>query len=264
MITATSLKKSDIQEEQSVLLKKKTFGLHREFLNENVAGDTVAIEDGFDDLVIYDTVADICNDRIPVLKLLFDLVAPHIKKNYKKASLSKFLEFSWVLVRLRLGLLEEDLADRLNVTQSCVSKIFNLWVPVMAECSKHFIVWPERETLQKTMPECFRKSFGTSVVVVIGCFEVTAPTPSGLLAKAQTYSHYKKNTTAKFLFGVAPQCTVSYISPAWGTEHPTSSSLSILKHSWINFSQVTLSLLTVVLILAGLLVKSWHVSLHIH
>ncbi|KAK3918520.1 Ribosomal RNA small subunit methyltransferase G [Frankliniella fusca] len=66
------------------------------------------------------------------------------------------------------------------------------------------------------MPECFLKAFGRSVAVLIDCFEVRGPTPSGLLAKAQTYSHYKKNSTVKLLIGITPQGTVSYISEAWG------------------------------------------------
>lgn len=153
-----------------------------------------------------------------VLKVLFEFVSPHIKKNYNhgKVTITKFQEFSCTLVRLRLGLLEEDIADRLGVTQPCVSKILDLWIPVMAQCFVNFIVWPDRETLQKTMPECFISAFGRNVAVVIDCFEVKSANPSGLLAKAQSFSHYKKNPTVKFLIGITPQGTVSYISPAWG------------------------------------------------
>ena len=121
-----------------------------------------------------------------------------------------------MLARLRLGLLEEDIADRLRVSQSCVSKFFNMWIPVMAQCLKHLVIWPDRETLRKTMPDAFLDAFGRSVAVIIDCFEVHVQTPSALLAKAQVYSHYKSGTTIKFLIGITPQGTISYVSHGWG------------------------------------------------
>ena len=47
---------------------------------------------------------------------------------------------------------------------------------------KPLIMWPEREIVRKTMPECFRAEFGEKVVVVIDCFEVFIERPSNLLA----------------------------------------------------------------------------------
>ncbi|XP_034232829.1 uncharacterized protein LOC117640434 [Thrips palmi] len=153
-----------------------------------------------------------------ILILIFDLIAPHIKKNYNSSQVvtTKFQEFAAVLARLRLGLLEEDIADRLRVTQGTVSKFFNMWIPVMAQCLSGLIVWPDRVTLRKTMPQCFQDQFGKSVAVVVDCFEVFCETPSGLLAKAQIYSQYKHHSTVKFLLGITPQGTISYISKAFG------------------------------------------------
>ena len=40
--------------------------------------------------------------------------------------------------------------------------------------------------------------------------------PTNLLARAQTYSSYKHHNTVKYLIGITPQGTVSYISDGWG------------------------------------------------
>ena len=40
--------------------------------------------------------------------------------------------------------------------------------------------------------------------------------PTNLLARAQTYSQYKHHNTVKYLIGITPQGSVSYISDGWG------------------------------------------------
>ena len=66
------------------------------------------------------------------------------------------------------------------------------------------------------MPMQCRKSFGTKCAVLIDCFEVFIDRPSNLKARAETWSSYKHHNTIKFLIGITPQGTVSYISRAWG------------------------------------------------
>ena len=82
--------------------------------------------------------------------------------------------------------------------------------------SMAFLVkWPQREELKLTLPACFRETF-SSCAVIIDCFEVFIDRPSCLLARAKTWSSYKHHNTAKFLIGITPQGTVSFISEGWG------------------------------------------------
>ena len=78
------------------------------------------------------------------------------------------------------------------------------------------VLWPDREDLRRTMPDCFKVSFSDHVAVIIDCFEVFIERPSNLLARAVTWSTYKHHNTAKFLIGITPQGVVSFISDAWG------------------------------------------------
>ena len=85
--------------------------------------------------------------------------------------------------------------------------------------------WPKRPDLMKTMPSDFRKLCFNhrlfSCVLIIDCFEVFIERPASLLAKAQTYSNYKKHNTI-FLIGITPQGSLAYISKGEEEEYQMS------------------------------------------
>ena len=51
---------------------------------------------------------------------------------------------------------------------------------------------------------------------IIDCFEIFSERPSDLMARAQTYSHYKHHNMGKFLIGISPQGVISFVSKGWG------------------------------------------------
>ena len=148
-----------------------------------------------------------------VLKAVFNLACPEEEHATK---LTQFQEFVLTLMKLRLNSSSQDLAYRFNVSFPTVSRILLKWLTVLDVASKPLILWPDRESLRKTMPESFSASFGNKVAVVIDCFECFIERPSSLLARACTWSQYKHHNTVKFLIGIAPQGVISYISDAWG------------------------------------------------
>ena len=89
--------------------------------------------------------------NIRVLKAVFGLVSKAVCSS-DTAKLSPFQEFIATLVKLHLSSLVQDLAYRLNAT---VSRIFLKWMTVMDRCLCSLILWPDRDSLSKTMPECF-------------------------------------------------------------------------------------------------------------
>ena len=80
---------------------------------------------------------------------------------------------------------------------------------------QRLIPWPDREALQKSMPECFQVSFGKKVAVIIDCFEIFTERPSNLEARSYTWSSYKHHNTVKVLLGTTPQGVVSFVSDTW-------------------------------------------------
>ena len=124
-------------------------------------------------------------------------------------------EFFLTLTKLRLGLLHKDISYRMNLTESLVSKIFHKWIDLMYCELRQMITWPDRETLRKNLPACFRRHY-VNVVSIIDCFEIFIERPSSLEARAATYSQYKKHNTVKFLIGVSPTGSISFVSKGWG------------------------------------------------
>lgn len=146
---------------------------------------------------------------------VFDLLEPHITHTVR-CRVTKFQKMMIVLMKLRLNLSLQDLAYRFDVSKATVSRIFSSVVHVMYVRMGGFILWPERDELRRTMPMEFRKYFGLKVAIIIDCFEIFIERPSNLLARAQTWSSYKHHNTVKYLIGVTPQGSVSFLSKAWG------------------------------------------------
>ena len=74
-------------------------------------------------------------------------------------------KFLLVFMRLRLGLLEQDLAQRFCVSVSTVSRVLITWYNVLDGILKHLIVWPSRDVIATSMPDCFKKFPNTRMII---------------------------------------------------------------------------------------------------
>ena len=133
------------------------------------------------------------------------------KKRGPKRSITPEHEFFLVLVRLRCGLLENDIAYRAGISVSHFSRIFITWVDFLHSRFRAFPIWASRETIDKTMPECFKASYPTTRVI-IDASEIFIEMPSSLRAQSESYSNYKHHNTAKGLIGVAPSGAITFVS----------------------------------------------------
>ena len=150
-----------------------------------------------------------------VLMALFNLVSAAIPEG-GAAKLTKFDYFILTLMKLRLNASNYDLAFRFGVSESTVSRVFTKWIEAMDIRLSFLITWPDRESIRKTMPFCFRPHYGLRVTSIIDCFEIFIEKPSDLLAKSCTWSQYKHYNTAKYLISITPQGVISFISNGWG------------------------------------------------
>jgi hypothetical protein len=73
-------------------------------------------------------------------------------------------EFLMVLMRLKLGLLIQNLARRFNISISTCSKIFNEWLDLMYEHLDFRVAWPERNALKKICQTALNE--GTQIVTL--------------------------------------------------------------------------------------------------
>ena len=123
-------------------------------------------------------------------------------------------EFFTVLVRLQLDLFSQVLASRLDIAIGTMANIFQKWLDVMF-VRLRFHSWPSRETLKNNMPLAFQQLY-PNCRVIIDYSEIFFETPSRFDARAKTYSNYKKHITVKFLIGITPCGTISFLSHCWG------------------------------------------------
>ena len=111
------------------------------------------------------------------------------------------------LVRLKLGLLEKDLAHRFrfSISQTLVSIIFNTWLNLFHIHFSSLKFWPTRETVQKYLPVQFAQSIYRNTRIILDATELFIEKPSDLSLQSVTWSNYKShNTGLKGFIGILP------------------------------------------------------------
>eukprot|EP00112_Aurelia_sp_Birch-Aquarium-sp1_P002531 Seg128.5 transcript_id=Seg128.5/GoldUCD/mRNA.D3Y31 product="Protein ALP1-like" protein_id=Seg128.5/GoldUCD/D3Y31 len=127
----------------------------------------------------------------------------------RKLSLEQ--EFLMTLMKLRLGLLNDDLAWRFDVSASLTCQIFFTWVRLISLDPSFMIKWPSRLDIRRNLPDIFKKYF-PNCVCIIDCTELFIETPSSLDVQAVMWSEYKHHCTVKLLIGITPNGAISYLS----------------------------------------------------
>jgi hypothetical protein len=89
----------------------------------------------------------------------------NINKPGKKRSLRTIDEFFMVCMWLRLGTLQEQLADMFFTSVPTVSRVITTWVNFMYDHMTSLIAWPTREQILINLPKSFRAHPNTRTVV---------------------------------------------------------------------------------------------------
>ena len=164
---------------------------------------------------------------------LHDYIAPFVKRGWKGVSrvvskvrraiircqrgpcrkLESRDEFLLTLMRLKLGLLHNDLAKRFKVFKTLSGQIFNCWLRAMARVLRSMVYIPNKGVISATTPKRFNEI--RSRHSIIDCSELFMETPQDHELQAITWSTYKHHNTLKFLIAVAPNSSIIYISPAY-------------------------------------------------
>ena len=98
-------------------------------------------------------------------------------------------------MKLRLGLMNEHLADRFGISSYLASCVFNTWIKVLAKSLRGMIYYPDKISARANLPDCFKNSY-PNLRCTIDCTEFFIEKPRELLLQAVTWSDYKKHNTA--------------------------------------------------------------------
>ena len=103
---------------------------------------------------------------------------------------SNFQEFIMVIVQLRLGLLNQDLAYRFKASENTVSLILRTWIRFLRIELEPLICLAPREVQRQHMPPIF-KLHSPKTALIIHCTEFKMERPSSLDNQSACYSQYK-------------------------------------------------------------------------
>jgi len=148
-------------------------------------------------------------------------------------------EFFLVLVKLKTGRMNQDLAFNFGISVGLLSELFTTFLYFLSSELKALFEMVDCGAVTDGIPSVYQNV--SQLRVVLDCTELMLQKPSDLQERKETFSNYKHNETVKFLVGMSPQLYLNYISKAWGgrasDKHITLHSESLL-HGLPSGSQV--------------------------
>ena len=91
----------------------------------------------------------------------------------KNKNLSHKDEMLLTLMRLRLAVLNEDLADRFGISPTICSNTFTTWIKLTSKVlGDALVVWLPRESIRDNLPDIFIKADHQKCRIIIDCAEV--------------------------------------------------------------------------------------------
>ena len=118
-----------------------------------------------------------------------------LRQTMQACKLSLFDQFYLVLQKLRVGTLNQVLADNFNISQTTGSIVFISWNNFPYLMLGSICIWPSQAKIKKHMPTCF-KSLYTDCRAVIDASEIKR--------WDEIYSSYKTHTTYKGNVVISP------------------------------------------------------------
>ena len=116
-------------------------------------------------------------------------------------------------MKIRLGLLNENIADRSKVSRTLISQIFSTWVRATAKVLSCMIkVW-DLDTVNTLKPKKFKSQKLQSIADATKIFIQTPK--NHLCMQRLTWSNYKHHNTLKVLVVIAPSSGIMLISLAY-------------------------------------------------
>ena len=119
-----------------------------------------------------------------------------------------------MLYKLRHNPMNQDLAVRFCVSETCVANVFRTILSAVHQVlgALHAEVGiPSVPKNQTSIPACFGQFQGTKII--LDCTEIECDVPrQDMTEQRQSFSHYKQRHTYKALVGVAPNGTITFVS----------------------------------------------------
>lgn len=120
-----------------------------------------------------------------------------------------------VLRKLKLNGSFDILGHVFHISVSQAAKIFRKHLPFLSDHLQELIVWPSSNSIKKTLPVGFRKSF-RKVETIGDCLEIEIQKPTSAFAQALKWSSYKSANTIKYFVSITPNGIYNFCSKGYG------------------------------------------------
>lgn len=149
--------------------------------------------------------------KLSVFNILLSMI-PGIHSN---CTLSKENMLLLFLMKMKLGITFAAIGVIFECHRTTVSASFKFILYHLYEKTKEWIFWPQKSTIQRTMPNSFKKHF-ENCSCIIDCTEVSCERPRSVRQRILMFSHYKNAFTIKFLVAITPSGFICFISKCYG------------------------------------------------
>lgn len=217
IINSALIARIEALESENKCLKKSisTFSSKRcPFRVEDIAHDDRLIQfyTGFSSYDIFLAFYEFLGPAVD--KLRYWGSKPGNRQRHKSTKLSPLNQLFLLLIKLKLNLLETDLAYRFSISTSLVSQYIITWVCFVYQHLQEVDWMPSVQQVAGTLPHAFREKYPTTFAIIDGS-ELFIETPSDLHLQSSTWSSYKHHNTAKFLVACTPNGAICFISPLY-------------------------------------------------
>lgn len=160
---------------------------------------------------------------------IFHVIVSNVKKLCNKAKNESFRNFKannknklsveekvmLTFIKLKQNISFAFLATLFNCysVKTC-RRIFVNMINILRACFKDCIPWPSKQEILQNIPNCFLPF--PDIRIILDCTEILLQKPKSVCCQAITYSNYKSNYTLKFMTGVTPAGTISFVSRCYG------------------------------------------------
>ena len=210
-----TVRESDLMEKvsslQSVIVEKERMIAEQKFRLERIKNDDSQVS-FYTRFQSYKALLAFFTFLGPAAECLcYSNVTVETKKKRRNLSIPPIEELFMTFIRLRLGLMEQDIVYRFSLSQSTVSRIITNWIYFLYFELKKIPLWASREVIQSNMPESFKKLY-PKTRVIIDATEIYIDQPRLPDIKQMTFSNYKNSNTFKALVGISSDGVITFVS----------------------------------------------------
>jgi len=146
---------------------------------------------------------------------ILDHVGLRLSASELKGVLAPWQSLLLTLMRLKLSLTLQDLAYRFGVSNSTAGYTFERWLFHCYTSLECFIKWPERYDTKMKTPEAFKNAFSDDIAVILYCLELHPERSKAADARTEAELSGKGQRGVRYMVGVTPARTISYVSRGW-------------------------------------------------